>query len=198
MDRLAETRFPIHELLGRRRSPVAFAPTPVSRETLGSLLEAARWAPSSFNDQPWSFVVARREEGEAFERLASVLVPGNRAWAERAPVLLVTVARLAFARNGKPNRHAFHDVGLAAACLTFQAEALGLHVHQMAGLDVERARDLLAIPAGHEAVTAIAIGYPGDPAGLPEELRRREEAPRVRKPLAEVAFAGRYGEPYPL
>lgn len=194
MDKPAETAFPVHELIARRWSPRAFAPDPVTPEQLGSLLEAARWAPSAFNEQPWDLVFALREDGEAHARLAGCLVEANRAWAANAPLLMVTIAKLAFARNGKPNRHALHDVGLAAMSLVLQAEALGLAAHQMAGFDADAARRELAIPDGHEPVAFLAIGRRGDPNALPPELAEREAAPRVRRPLAELAHAGRFGE----
>ncbi len=195
IEKPADTRQPIHDLLRRRWSPRAFSPRPVEPEKIVSLLEAARWAASCFNDQPWSFLVSTRGEGEAFDRMLSCLVEANRVWARSAPVLMISVARLAFARNGRLNRHAFHDVGAAAACLTIQAMALGLWVHQMAGIERDRVRELYAIPEGHEAVAGIAVGHAGDPEELPAPLRQREHAPRERRPLEEIAFAGSWGMP---
>lgn len=183
----------IHEVLRRRRSPYAFDPTPLGGEEIEALFEAARWAPSCFNEQPWSFVYATIDEPDTHTRLASTLVEKNRRWAERAPLLMISVARTSFARNGKPNRHAFHDVGLAVGNLLVEATARGLIVHQMAGFDRERARDVLAIPEGHEPVAGIAVGRPGDPTLLPEDLREREQATRTRKPIPEIAFRGRFG-----
>lgn len=196
--RVAHTSFPIEPLLARRWSPRAFAPTPVPGDVLGSLFEAARWAPSCFNEQPWRFVFAHRAEHEAFERLASCLVESNARWAAAAPVLMLSVARTTFTRNDKPNRHALHDVGLAAENLVLQAEALGLGVHQMAGFDVARARDVLAVPPDHEPVAMFALGYRGTPESLPDDLRQRELAPRQRRPLAEFVFTGRFGTPADL
>lgn len=196
MKQPAETAFPVHELIAQRWSPRAFATDPLTPEQLGSLLEAARWAPSSFNEQPWDLIFARREDTEAHARLAACLVEANRLWAASAPLLLVTVAKLAFERNGKPNRHAWHDVGLATMSLVLQAEALGLAAHQMAGFDPEAARRELQIPEGHEPVTFIAIGRRGDPSTLPAELAEHESAPRVRRPLAEISHAGRFGRPW--
>lgn len=195
MEKPADVRFPVHELIARRWSPLSFADRLVERDQLGSLLEAARWAASSFNEQPWSFFVATREEPERFERLAGCLVPGNQTWARRAPVLMLSVAKQHFERNGKPNRHAFHDVGLAVANLVLQAEALGLAVHQMAGFDADRARSELAIPADHDPVAALAVGYPGEPGDLPEELRGREAAPRTRKALEQFVYGETWGSP---
>ncbi len=183
----------IQELLRRRWSPRAFAQRPVEGEKLSSLLEAARWAPSCFNEQPWAFVVTTRQQPGEFERLLGCLVEANRVWAAAAPVLMLSVAKLNFHRDGKPNRHAFHDVGLAAENLVIQGLALDLYVHQMAGFDVEKARVELAIPPAWEPVAAIAVGYLGDPATLPEKLAQRETAPRTRKRPEEFVFDGRWG-----
>lgn len=197
MQKAAKTEFPIHDLIRLRWSPRAFADRPVEPEKLGSLFEAARWASSSFNEQPWAFLVATRDDPERFARLLSVLMEGNIAWAQHAPVLMLSVAKLNFERSGKPNRHAFHDVGQAIANLILQATALGLYAHQMAGFHVDKAREVFAIPKGWEPVAAIALGYPGEPDLLPAPLRDRELAPRTRKPLQEFVFAGRWGQPAP-
>jgi nitroreductase len=161
------------------------------------LFEAARWAPSSRNEQPWSFLVASRVESpEAYARVLSTLAPANAAWAGRAPVLIVAVARLNWTRDDTPNRHALYDTGQAVAQFVLQAGALGLVVHQMAGFDAGRARDLLDIPAGHEPVVVVAAGYPGDPATLSDELCARESAPRRRRPLEESVHRGTWSEPW--
>lgn len=194
MEKPAETRYPVHELIARRWSPRAFSDRAVEREALGSLFEAARWAPSSFNEQPWRFFVATQQEPERFERLARCLTPGNRAWAERAPVLALSIAKLHFDREHRPNRHAGHDVGLAVENLVLQAEALGLSVHQMAGYDPALARELLAIPPDFEPMAMIAIGHRGEPDALPELLAQRERAPRTRRPLDELVFGAGWGE----
>ncbi len=177
---------------------MAFYVRRVNPETIRRMLEAARWAPSSFNEQPWSFIIATKDDPTEYERLLSCLIEFNQQWARKAPVLMLTVASLKFARNQKDNRHAFHDVGLAAANLVVQATSLGLVVHQMAGILPDKAREVFGIPEGHEAVTGIALGYPGDAAKLDEKLRQREQAPRSRKPLAEFVFTGRWGQKSPL
>ncbi len=192
MDKRAGADYPIHELLAQRWSPRAFADRPVAEADLRSLLEAARWAPSCFNDQPWSFIVAVKQDAEAHRRLAECLLPGNRTWAEKAPVLMISVARLHFERNGKPNRHAVHDVGLAVANLAIQAAAMDLYVHQMAGVDFDKVRAVYGVPEGFEPVAGLALGYMGDPADLPEALAERERAPRLRKPQREFAFFGEW------
>ena len=198
MDKPAQTQFPIHDLLVRRWSPRAFDERPVESHTLWSLFEAARWAPSSNNEQPWRFIAATKRDHEAdWNRLFDCLVEGNRRWAFRAPVLMLSIASINFEDDGKPNRHAFHDTGLAVENLILQATAHGLIVHQMAGFDVEKARADLSIPSGCEPVAMIAIGYPGDPAVLSERLQERELRPRSRRPIREWAFLGQWGTPIP-
>jgi len=194
MEKPAVTQYPIHDLLRKRWSPRAFSDRAVESDVMRSLLEAARWAPSSSNEQPWSFIVATRDNEAEHGRLVSCLVDGNVPWAQRAPVLMVSVARMSFEDEGKPNRHAFHDVGQAVADLSVQATALGLVVHQMAGFYPDKARELYGIPKEFEPVAALALGYPGDPESLPERLRKRELAPRERKPLTEFVFAERWGK----
>jgi nitroreductase len=186
--------YPIHPLLAERRSLRAFSPGAVAPETLGSLLEAARWAPSCMNEQPWSFIVATKENKIDFDRLLGCLLDFNLQWAQHAPVLILSVARLTFAANGKPNRHALHDVGQAMAALTFQATASGLVVHQMAGFDAVKARREFSIPLDHEPVAVAAIGYPGSTDSLPEKLREREVAPRTRKALTDFVFECDWGQ----
>ncbi len=191
----APTDHEIHELLRKRYSPRAFSAKPVEDGELRSLLEAARWAASCFNEQPWRFIVARRKDAGEFERLLSCINEKNQKWAQHAAVLMLSVARSRFGHNGKPNRHALHDVGQASAQLTLQAMSLGLGVHQMAGFSGERARELYGIPEDFEPVAAIAIGYFEDPEDPPEPLRQPELGARSRKPQAHFAFGPRWGEP---
>lgn len=195
MEKPAPTHHDVHELIRTRWSPRAFSGEPVSDAALRSVLEASRWAPSCFNEQPWRFIVARREDHAEFDRLLSCLSESNQRWAKNAAVLMISVAAKTFARNGKPNRHALHDVGLAAAQLTLQATALGLAVHQMAGFSTERARELFAIPELFEPVAAIALGYSGSPDALPDDLRERELAGRSRKPQRDFVFSGNWEAP---
>lgn len=176
----------IHELLHRRYSPRAFEDRPVAKESLRAIFEAARWAPSSFNEQPWRFIVATRDDDAEFERLLSCLLPGNQTWAKSAPVLLLSVAKLRFTRNDKPNRHAFHDVGLAAAQLITQATALGLAAHQMAGFNVDAARTTYSIPEGFEPVAVIALGYSAEASPVS----------RTRRPQDELVFSGKWEAPF--
>ena len=191
--KIAKTDHPVHELFANRWSPYAFADRPVEVSDLLSLFEAARWAPSSYNEQPWSYIVATRDDSAQFECVLSCLVEGNQTWAKAAPVLALGITRLHFARNGRPNAAAVHDLGLASAHVVLEATARGLAVHQMIGILPERARELYEIPEGSEAVTGLAIGYVGDPAALPERLAARDRAPRTRKPRGEFVFGGRWG-----
>lgn len=192
-----ETQAQVHELIKERYSPLAYSDRLVEPEKLRSLLEAARWAASSFNEQPWHFIVATKEEPQEFARLLECIVPGNVVWAKDAPVLMLSVAKLTFDHGGTPNRHAFHDVGQATANLALQATALGLAVHQMGGFDADRARETYSIPEGFEPVAAIAVGYPGDPEMLPESLRARALARRTRRELGEFVFTGKWGHTSP-
>ena len=189
----ASPEHPIHELIAKRWSPYGFADRPVSKDDLHSLFEAARWAPSSYNEQPWSCIVATKENPEEFERLVSCLVEGNQAWAKAAPVLALGCTSLYFSRNGKLNAAAIHDLGLAAGNLCLEATARGLFVHQMIGILPDKARELFRIPEGVQPVTALAIGYAPDPNTLPDKLRDRDVAPRSRKSLAEFCFSGEWG-----
>jgi nitroreductase len=198
MNKIAVTKHPIQSALGDRWSPYAFADSPVSDDDLRSLFEAARWAASAFNEQPWRYLVARKSDGEVYDQVLSCLVEANQAWAQAAPVLVLTVVAESYARNGKPNGSAEHDVGLAAGNMAAEATARGLRIHQMGGILPDRARELFDIPEGFRAVTATAIGYAADPAGLPEDVRARETAPRERRPLAETVFTGTWERPADL
>jgi nitroreductase len=195
MEKPADTLYPIHDLLRQRWSSRAFDDRPVEPEKLRSLCEAARWAPSSNNEQPWRFIVANKDHETEWNRLLACLVEGNRKWAHHAPVLILSVASLNFEDDSTPNRHALHDTGMAVENLVLQATALGLSAHQMAGFDVEKARADLKIPSGYEPVAMIAVGYPGDLASLPDRLRERELQPRSRRPISEWTFSGQWGEP---
>ncbi len=198
MEKVAATNAPIHELIARRWSPRAYDERTVEPEKLASLFEAARWAPSSNNEQPWRFLVATKETPGDFDRMLACLLEGNRKWAFRAPVLILSVASLNFEEDAKPNRHAYHDTGMAVENLVLQATALGLQAHQMAGFNVEKARADCLIPIGFDPVAMIAIGYPGDPSVLPGYLREREMKPRERQPVVDFVYSVRWGQTSPL
>jgi nitroreductase len=193
--KLAHNDHPILDLLRRRWSGRAIDPRPLPRATTAALLEAARWAPSSGNGQPWAFLVFDGADAAARAGAEACLETSN-AWAKRAPLLILNVAR-EIRPNGKPAPTAGHDLGLATENLLLQGTALGLIVHPMAGFDHHEARRRFAIPVGATPVAMIAIGYPGDPTLLDEKNRAREQEPRTRKPLSEIAFAGRWDRPWP-
>jgi len=196
MQKPATTDHPVHDLIRERWSPRAFSAKQVPRDVLRSLFEAARWAPSSNNEQPWAFLVATQEDPASHSKMLSTLVEFNRAWARHAPVLAVAVSKLAFARNGNPNRNAFYDTVSSVAYLKTEATARGLFVHQMAGFDPHQAIELFSIPSGWEPIAAFVMGYPGDPDSmLDHSLREREFSPRLRKPLAEFVMSGSWGQP---
>jgi len=187
----------IHPIMAERWSPRLFEEREVEPEKIASLLEAARWAPSSSNEQPWCYLVWDGSDPEAREKANSCLSRGN-AWARKAPLLMLSVSSGIFAKTGKPNRHGQHDVGLASENLVLQAVELGLAAHQMAGYDPEKARELFNIPEEFTPMAMIAVGYPfrGDLSSLPEDIQKSELAERTRKPLAEIAFDGAWNRGY--
>jgi nitroreductase len=160
----------------------------VSDAELQSLFEAARWASSSYNEQPWRFLVARKADEGVYKRFLELLVPANQAWAKTAPILIIMAAKRTFTHNGSPNRYGLHDAGQALAQLALQATALGLHAHAMGGFDYERARKELGIPADYEIGAAVAIGYLSSPSDGPQN-------DRSRKPLEEIVFGEKFGDP---
>jgi nitroreductase len=183
----------IHPLLAQRRSLRAFSSRSVEPDTLRLMLEAARWAPSSMNEQPWSFLIAARENDADFNRLLGCLLEFNTGWAQHAPVLLLSIVRLRFASTGELNRHALYDAGQAMANLTFQASACGLSVCQMAGFDMEKTRHTFSIPSGHEPTVIAAVGYPGHVDCLPERLQKKVAAAQLRKPVEQFVFESTWG-----
>lgn len=182
----ADTAYPIHDLLQKRWSPRAFSDEPVDPELLKQLFEAARWAPSSYNEQPWHFIVARQEDEEAFEKLSQVMNEFNRGWATEAPVIALGLAKQSFDIDGRPNPHVEHDLGQAIAHLTFEATRHDLYVHQMAGILPDKAKDLYNIEEDYEPKTMFAIGYKGEPELLDDDLQEQEEGTRSRKSLDEI------------
>jgi nitroreductase len=192
-EKSAFTNHPIHKLLAERWSPYAFQDRLVSEADLCSLFEAARWAASSYNEQPWSYIVSTKENPELFQQLLSCLVDANQFWAKDAPVLALGIVSHKFTRNQEDNRAAIHDLGLATSNLVVEATARGICVHQMIGILPDKARELFEIPEGYEAWTAMAIGYQGDPMTLPDALKERDLMPRQRKPLEQFVFSGKWG-----
>ena len=185
-----ENKTEINELIKDRWSPRAFENTPVEEEKLALLFEAARWAPSAMNEQPWRFVYATKNNPEAYENLLSCLVEANQIWAKDAPVLVLTIAKTTYSNIGNPNAYALHDTGMATANMAIQATALDLHLHIMGGYHADKAREVLGIPEGYEPVSMIAVGYLGDAEQLPEPLKARENSPRNRKTVQELVHKG--------
>ncbi len=177
-------------ILHQRWSPRSFSDRDVSPELLKKVFEAARWAASSFNEQPWRFLVGDRNS-TTYKKILSALVPFNQAWAASAPVLILGAAKTRFSHNDAPNRVALFDLGAASSYLTLQASALGLHTHQMAGFDEAIARQAFEIPDIYVLGSVIALGYQGEPEALPnQQFIDQEVAPRQRKPLKEFVFSG--------
>lgn len=192
--RPAETSVPIHEHIAHRWSPRAFESKAVEPEKLRAMFEAARWAASSYGDQPWYFIVTTKDDAHNHKLALEGLVEFNQSWAKAAPVLGFSVARKKFAHNGEPNAHAWHDVGQAMATLSIQAEVLGLQVHQMAGIVRDKIRQNFGIPEDYEPVAAFTIGYEAPADTLPEPYKEREKAPRKRNPLESFVFSGPWGK----
>lgn len=179
-----EAKSRVSDLILKRRSLRAFSNAPLTEEQITTLFEAARWAPSSVNEQPWQYIYAT--QGEALWKIIfDMLNEGNRIWAKNAPLLVVSLARTTFSRNGRPNPSAMYDLGGANATLSLQATAMGLNVHQMGGFDHEGLRNALRVPADLEPGVVMAIGFPGNPDQLPEALQERERQPRVRRPIRD-------------
>jgi len=192
-----DTQAPLTDLLAKRWSPRAFADTPIARDVLVSVLEAARWSPSSSNEQPWRFIVGQKGD-PVHDKLVNVLMAGNQSWAKRAPVLMLAITRTTREKNDKPNAHARHDVGGALAHLTIQAASHDIYVHQMGGFVADKATDVFDIPEPFEPVTAVALGYLGDADTLEDAKKESEIAERHRKPLSELVFTDTWGETNPL
>ncbi len=187
---MGRSELDIHPILNERYSPRAFAPVPVTDEELTAVLEAARWAPSSMNEQPWRFLVTRHG-GDGHAALLAGLNPSNQRWADKAPVLILVMAARTLSRNGQENHHARHDVGMAAAQLTAQATALGLGLHILGGFKAEEVRAAFAVPDTLDLVSVIALGHPGTADQLPDDLREREVRRSPRKALGEIVSFGR-------
>lgn len=196
LEKPAETAVPLHDLLANRWSPRAFTDRPVEPEKLLAVMEAGRWAASSNNGQPWAFIVANKGNPTAFKAMLDCLMDGNQSWAVLAPVLILTFVEPIWPGQDRANVTAMHDVGMATAMMSVQAEALGLRTHHMGGIPRDKIRDVYAVPPTFEPVSAIAVGYQGAEALLPEEKDRAREAnPRTRKPLEEIVFADKFGTP---
>lgn len=180
--------YPIDDLFLRRWSPRAMDGTPLGEGELNTLFEAARWAPSTYNEQEWRFLFARRDT-EYWETFLHLLMAANQTWCDRASVLVVVCSHKVFDRNGKPNPVHTFDTGAAFENLCLQATLMGLVAHGMAGFNRDKARTELRIPDDYEVEAMIALGHPGKPDDLPEGLLERE-VPSGRKPIREIACEG--------
>lgn len=180
MEKSAEFESAVMEVIKKRRSRRAYENRPVEPEKIESLFEAARWAPSSVNEQPWIYLYATKDQPALWQKIFDALNDGNKVWAKHAPLLIVSMVRKRFLRDDLPNRSAHYDVGAANAFLSLQATVLGLNVHQLGGFHEGTLVENLSVPEDYEPVTVIAVGYPGEADMLPEHLKARELLPRMR------------------
>ena len=176
----------IHELIRARYSTVIFSTKPVEDEKLASLFEAARWAPSAFNEQPWRFIVGVKGKDENYQKIYDCLMEANQAWAKYAPVLVLTVASKNSSVTGKPNRFAQYDTGMAVGNMLAQLTSLGLYAHQMGGFSVSNAREFLEIGDEYDIMAVMAIGYKGDIELFPEYIQERELKERHRRSIEQI------------
>lgn len=192
----ATSAFPLHDIITKRWSCRAFdADRPVSREQIVALMEAARWAPSCFGDEPWRFIAwDKNSDPVTWQRAFDCLVEWNQNWVKNAPLLVLVTANSVFRKNGKPNAWGQYDSGAAAENLCLQAVAMGLMAHQMGGFDADKVRQTFGIPEQFACMAMIAVGYQGEETVLNEELRELEIAPRSRTPLGEHFFEGSWGK----
>ncbi len=194
MERPGDMDPQVLEVIRKRWSPYQFSDRLVEPEKLKLMFDAARWAANSFNEQPWRYIVATKDNSREFERMLGCLTESNQAWARHVPVLMLSFAKRTFSHNGRPNRVAWHDVGAASCQLTLQAEALGLRVHQMAGIETGKIPTVYSVPEDFEPVAAIAVGYPGENSNVPESYRQRDSGKRTRKSFEEFVFEGTWGD----
>lgn len=196
MSKNATTEYPVTDAVAQRWSPRSFSDKMVEPALLGSIFEAARWAPSAFNEQPWRFIVATKANPQAYARLLSCLNEFNQSWAESAPVLAITVVSEQFSRNGKPNNYARHDLGLACGQLALQAASMGIYSHFMAGIEPKKAVETYQIPQGFTPFTGLALGYLGDGSNLDADKAAQEQAERQRNPLHQQIFFEQWQQPF--
>lgn len=194
MNKPAPVQFEIHPLISARWSPRAYSSKPIPTEVIQRLFEAARWAPSSSNDQEWRYIIGFRGD-ETHRKMFETMVEFNQLWAGEAPLLVLVCGNTISAKTGKQSSIYAYDVGQSVALLSLQAVHEGLFVHQMGGYDKNKAREFFELPAEIEPLTLIAIGYYGDPVNLHPNLQRSEKADRVRNNFDTFVFTKKYGEP---
>ena len=196
--KVAKPDHPVLPAIAERWSPYAYDPRPVERAKLLSCLEAARWAASSYNEQPWTYILAERTDKAAFDKMLGCLMEANQAWAKNAGVLMLGIVKRNFSKNNSPNRVCEHDLGLAAGNLVLQATSVGLQVHQMAGIEPAKIRATYKVPDGYEPLTGIAIGYPREvKPDTTDPLEKRDLTPRTRRKISEFVVAT-WGQPAKL
>jgi nitroreductase len=186
MEKYATTDLSLHPLIKKRWSPRAFSLQTIEKEKLERMIEAARWSPSCYNEQPWRFIIGIKGQNSIYDKIFSTLAEGNQSWAKRVPCLLLLLAKKTFTHNGKRNRWSEYDCGQAAAHLSIQAMEESIYVHQMAGFDKMKATQLFAIQDDFTPVVVIAAGYQGDVNELPEDLKKMELSPRKRLPVNDL------------
>jgi len=194
MEKPASTDYAVQDFIRRRWSPRAFAVTSIDPDILKSILEAARWAASSYNEQPWYYLLADKKKApDEFNQMLSCLEPINAEWAQGAAILMISIMKKSFTKTGKPNRVAMHDVGAASCSLTLEALTHGVFVHQMGGILIDKIRETYHIPTDYEPVAALALGYAGHLDQLPEKFKSSEKDPRTRKRLPQFVFSKIWG-----
>ncbi|TVQ14592.1 MAG: nitroreductase [Bacteroidetes bacterium] len=193
MEKPAVTNLDIHPLLKKRWSPRSFTSQKVDNDSLARIFEAARWAPSSFNDQPWRFIVGRKGD-KTWDMILETLVEFNQQWAKLAPVLVLSIGKKISTKTGKPNRIFEYDLGQGVAYLTFQAMHEGLFMHQMGGLDKDKAASIFNVPEDYQVLTAMAIGHKGEPELLEGDFVKMEKSDRDRLSAAELVFEEEFGQ----
>lgn len=197
MQKPALTQVEINSIIAARWSPRAYdANKPVTQAQIIALLEAARWAPSCFGDQPWRFIVwDKSTDAATWQQAFDCIVPNNQVWVKDAPVLILACADTLFSHNQTPNRWAQYDTGAAVENLCLQATSMGLVVHQMGGFNSDKTRQAFSIPEQYVPMAMLTVGYEGDANNLPEELKQRELAPRKRNELGALFFSQAWGKP---
>lgn len=188
------SKYQLNEIIKNRRSPVIFSDKIIENEIIDLLFEAARWAPSSMNEQPWRFIFATRDDNNAFEKLFNCLLEGNKPWNKNIPLLILGIAKLNFDYKNRVNAHAKYDLASAVANLTYQANSMDLWVHQMGGFDAEKAKSKFNIPDGFEPMVMLSVGYIGNLENADEKLLKRDQAERKRKPLDELVFKNTWND----
>jgi len=192
MDKPAITDLTLHPLINTRWSPRSFTSQVPEKETLKRIFEAARWAPSSSNEQPWRFIVGIKGE-KTWDKIFETLVDFNQKWANLAPVLAISIGKKMSSKSNRPNKAFPYDVGQSLAYITLQAMNENVYVHQMGGFDTAKAAELFNVPEDYEVLTAFAMGYKGEPELLEDNFQDMEKAKRQRIELKEILFEGEFG-----